>query len=272
MARGGARDDLLNGEPCCNISGKNKSFCELTVVYWAWKNIKKLYPNLEYIGVNHSRRYFSFNKSTLFSGAVYEPESAVREYKLNLGKLESILSSCDAVLTKRYVRTYSVNTIFGANLVNYADLSVLRRIVHDKCPDYDLAMFNATVGKNKFSPCNMCIMRWRDFDAYCEWLFDILFEAERQIDISTYNVMQRRVFGYMAEILLNVWVAHRGLKVTHLPYVWFLDEPNAPLAHRAQARARYSLSFFFIKPRRKFSQKRYAEMLERYAAELERMK
>ena len=54
------RDDQINGSYCDNISSKNKSYCELTALYWAWKNIKKIYPDLEYIGLNHYRRYFSF--------------------------------------------------------------------------------------------------------------------------------------------------------------------------------------------------------------------
>ena len=55
------RDDRINGHICDNISEKNKSYCELTAIYWAWKNIREIYPNLEYIGLNHYRRYFNFN-------------------------------------------------------------------------------------------------------------------------------------------------------------------------------------------------------------------
>ena len=41
---------------------------------------------------------------------------------------------------------------------------------------------------------------------YCEWLFDILFELKRKVDLSGLSSFQGRFLGRISEIIFNVWL------------------------------------------------------------------
>ena len=199
------RDDQLNGKTCDNISAKNKCYCELTALYWAWKNIKKIYPDLEYIGLNHYRRYFSFKIKNHFDPAVIMPENEIINYKFDKTNLEKILEKRNIIVAKRRIYPYPVEINYAAELVS-DDMRTLKNIIHKKYPQYIPAVSNIITNGNKLSLCNMFIMKWSDFESYCTWLFSILTEAEKEINITNYSTTQKRIFGYMAERLLNVWI------------------------------------------------------------------
>lgn len=216
------RDDQVNGKPCDNISVKNKSYCELTALYWAWKNIKKIYPDLEYIGLNHYRRFFSFKMKNCFDDAVLQPEKKVANYILDKHKLEKILSNHDVLIAKPRVYPYSLEVDYSVCHVS-EDLRTLKRIIHEKYPEYDHDVYRVIICESRLSPYNMTVIGWSNFNAYCSWLFDILFEAEKEIDISNYNEVQGRIFGYMAERLFNVWIHHNVKNVEKMNIVKFND-------------------------------------------------
>lgn len=222
------RDDKINGMECDNISSKNKSFCELTALYWAWKNIKKLYPNLDYIGINHYRRYFDFNKKSFADSIIY-PEHEVLNYKININKIERILLKNDLIISKNKIYPYSL--FVNYSVCHYSDdFYTLQKVIDEKYNDYSNSFRRVCFVNNKISPYNLMIMSWKDFDNYCSWLFDILFECEKRINISNYSSIQKRIFGYMAERLLNVWIYHNYKKAKLLNVALYSDVKNKQTA------------------------------------------
>ncbi|MBE7082228.1 MAG: DUF4422 domain-containing protein [Clostridiales bacterium] len=49
---------LHDNDSLDNISHKNKSYCEMIAIYYAWKNM-----SADYFGLFHYRRYLSFSEN-----------------------------------------------------------------------------------------------------------------------------------------------------------------------------------------------------------------
>ena len=76
-----------------------------------------------------------------------------------------------------------------------------------------LPSFDKVMAGNRLHLFNMLIAREEVFDAYCDWLFAVLFELEKHVDMTGYTPYQQRLYGFLSERLLNVWVAHNGVRV-----------------------------------------------------------
>ena len=193
-----ARDDTGD-----NISQKNITFCELTGVYWAWKNL-----DAEVYGLCHYRRYFS--GKGIWKGK--------KELLLSRKEIESLLSDHDIILPKK--RHYWIETRGSqyAHAHHAEDLACMEAVLAERCPDY-LPAWKHMLDTRSGHICNMFVMRKGHFDAYCVWLFELLFEAEKRLDISMYTVNDRRVFGFLGERLLDVWVEKNGLRAIEMPII-----------------------------------------------------
>lgn len=236
------RDDLVSSQACDNISSKNKSYCELTAVYWAWKNIKKLYPNLDYIGLNHYRRYFCFDKFNAFEDVIVKKLSELKDYKLDLPKMSKLLLDKKIIVAKERIYPFPLFVDYCICHIS-SDIKLLRKIVHDLYPEYDEAFYTVIMRGNMLSHYNMFVMDWKSFDSYCNWLFSILAEADRLIDIQNYSVSQKRIFGYMAERLLNVWLFKNDFKLKKFN-VYKYDDAVVPVKNSLARKIFYRIRFF----------------------------
>ena len=191
-----------------NISAKNANYCELTGLYWAWKNL-----NAEYVGLVHYRRHFS-----LYRGR------KDRKRVLTRGQAGQLFGNTDVLLPVK--RNYWIETSYSqyAHAHHAIDLDTTRQIIDEKYPAY-LSAFDESMKKTSGHRFNMFIMKKELLDSYCKWLFDILFELEKRLDISEYNDNDRRVFGFVAERLLDVWLITNRVKCRDIPYM-FMENQN----------------------------------------------
>ena len=173
-----------------NISAKNGSFCELTALYWAWKNL-----DCDVIGLTHYRRYFCRPfpiKHVLFPDEQY---------------LSKVMRENTVILPRRAnFGGLSVGEAYKSSHVA-ADLDTVAGIIEQRFPGFR-ADFEQVMAAHECYLLNMFIMSKVRFDSYCEWIFSVLFELERRIDLSAHVGEQKRVFGYMSERLFNVWLLH----------------------------------------------------------------
>ena len=69
----------------------------------------------------------------------------------------------------------------------------------------------------------MFVMKKSLFDAYCQWLFTILFAMEKQVDMTGYSSYEQRLYGFLSERLFNVWLEKQQLRICEVSVV-FLEK------------------------------------------------
>jgi hypothetical protein len=88
----------------------------------------------------------------------------------------------------------------------------VKNIITEKYPQY-IDSFNKVMNGKNLHLFNMFICKKEYFDEYCNWIFGILFEVEKRIDISQYDVYQSRIYGFLGERLFNVWLESKKFKI-----------------------------------------------------------
>lgn len=195
-----------------HISSKNPNYCELTALYWAWKNLDS-----DYIGLAHYRRHFALHKPWIFCKDKFP-------YVINSTNVENILKTTPVILPKQ--RNYFIETNYSHFVHAHPaeSLELTKKILEETYPDYMIS-YEQVMKRTKAHRFNMMIMKKEIFDAYCDWLFDILFKLEQQLDISAYNDYNKRIFGFISERLLDVYIEANHISYKELP-VLFMEEEH----------------------------------------------
>lgn len=188
-----------------NISLKNPYFCELTGLYWAWKNL-----NADYIGLAHYRRHFMYTKKSNNDKFLN-----VLTYK----EASDLLEKNDVILPKK--RNYIIETLYNhyKHTMYVEPLDETRNIIKKLYPDY-LDEFDNLKKRRSAHMFNMFIMKKEIFDDYCKWLFDILFELEKKVDNTQYDNFHARFYGRISELLLDVYLRKNNIGYKEINFIY----------------------------------------------------
>ena len=159
-----------------NISDKNTQFCELTALYWIWKNSKE-----SIVGLEHYRRFFSITKEL---GLLMEQNM--------IDVILPVPLFVDPNLQENYLSRHT-------NKPWNDMIKVLSRLYPD-----DGFLARNFFQQGLYSPCNMIIARKEVFDNFCNWLFPILFEVVELNGIIN-DRYQNRYPGFLSERLMTFY-------------------------------------------------------------------
>lgn len=171
-----------------NISLKNPKYCELTALYWIWKN-----DMADYVGLSHYRRHFDLTE-----------ESIERLMK----------SDIDIVLTIPILNFPNVKAAYENDHVK-RDWDVMIEAIKELFPDYYNTAITVQNGIYYYA-YNMFISRRHILNEYCEWLFAILDYCEKKCEPKR-DKYQNRFLGFLAERLMTIFFIHNKerWKITH---------------------------------------------------------
>ncbi len=159
-----------------NISLKNKQYCELTALYWIWKNAQQ-----EIVGLVHYRRHFLLPDDWL-DRMIYHEIDVILPVPLYVApNLEDNYRQRHDPADWDFVMEYMREN-------NPADYEAARRFFRESL----------------YSPCNMFIMRKHVLDQLCQWLFPILEAAEQHQGMKEDKYCNRYP-GFLAERLITFY-------------------------------------------------------------------
>lgn len=174
-----------------SISDQNPFYGELTGLYWLWKNIH----DIDLIGICHYRRYFLNEAYELLTQEEYE----------------HALAEAD-IMVPRAMRTDGAYLEYFGSAHHASDLLEAGQVIKELYPE-DYPAFCNVMEESEYYYGNLCVTTKKVFDEYCSWLFSIFSELENRVDVSGYDAYHQRLYGFLSESLLRVFIRAKGLNV-----------------------------------------------------------
>ena len=266
--------DFLRDDDGENISDLNYTFSELSVQYWAWKNL-----DLEIYGACHYRRYFYLgdNKYTTNDhGQIEEGKlSEITYHKFRIDDEELIrltMEKYDIVVplswdvrkapTPKGYQNNVKDHMLAYELFTESDIRCLTGITKEYVPEWSGYLDKYLTGY-EYIGYNCFIMKKKNFAELCEKEFKILLKfAQKNRHIG----IEDRLCGYLGEVLFSAFIMSckdGGLKVLHAPLVFF---GNTAMEKGIKPQDRETGKLIgLLPPSRNFMNRRFNEVISKMA-------
>lgn len=195
-------ESILHDDEGNSISLKNPTYCELTALYWGWKNLHSKYKGLCHYRRYLAKHYFDCNEKT----NVYSDKEL-----LDIFEQYNILLPC-----KKYKNAHNGVFINQQSMESDRAFKNIKNAIEKLCPEYTPSLYKVFRAKTMFF-CNVLIAEEHVYDSYCSWLFPLLSTIENAL--YEQGGVQSREIGYYSEWMLNIWVDHNAelLQIKYTP-------------------------------------------------------
>lgn len=173
-----------------NIDNLNQWLCELTALYYMWKN-----QTSDIVGLEHYRRFFVENSKT-YDISAYTP--------INENRITSLLDTYDAIVA---YHQHPINRRADSYLKNeqkYGLFTEWLGMVDESLAGFKDFTINLWSTSSLFICCNMFIAKRKLITEYCEWLFPMITKYAEHF--GRYTEQYNRLIGYLAEFTWGAWL------------------------------------------------------------------
>lgn len=194
-----------------NISHLNKYYCELTTMYYVWKNQKH-----DYVGFYHYRRYLNYNLDNTwvdFPFTKINQDLGMIRYLTNdmqYNRMTRLLNVAPVITTFPFPVLPSIGEQYLGIHAEAAEtwhlfLSLLQKDGHDP------VMLHSYFRELSRCPMyNTFVMRWDIFNDFCLNLFNLLDRITKKVKFP-FNEYNNRYPGFIAERFLGYYLYYKNI-------------------------------------------------------------
>jgi hypothetical protein len=193
-----------------------RNFAEVSALFY----MSNVQEDLQ--GLFHYRRYFAF-ENRIINKVVTESEfdEVAAGYKIPDAILKK-LGRNYIVRPRRVSYYHSIHNTL-CKILSVDDMHIMYKVMYQLYPEVKSIVEDYMFRNNKMSCCNMFIANGEFCKSYVEWVTPIFDNLLKQVHISSYQVPSR-IFGFLSEALMDIYISHKGYKVSYVPLLIGRDD------------------------------------------------